>query len=142
MGHRLPTAGVFVIQREVVGREERYLERAFGEEYLDYKERVRRWAGCAQPVEFTPNGLLVQAGVANLPSALLAVRYRSPSSRPPHASRRSQQSLEQDPLAPPAANIEPGSRQQLSAGLGSAASGHCVLGPESHPNRRTLVGLG
>jgi hypothetical protein len=40
VGHRLPTAGVFVIQREVVGREERYLERAFGEEYLDYKERV------------------------------------------------------------------------------------------------------
>ena len=34
MGHRLPTAGVFVIQREVVGRDERYLERAFGEEYL------------------------------------------------------------------------------------------------------------
>jgi protein-S-isoprenylcysteine O-methyltransferase Ste14 len=35
---------LLVIQREVIGREERYLERTFGEEYLDYKRRVRRWA--------------------------------------------------------------------------------------------------
>ena len=34
---------VYVIQREVIGREERYLERTFGEEYLDYKGRVRLW---------------------------------------------------------------------------------------------------
>ncbi len=34
---------LIVIQREVIGREERYLERTFGEEYLDYKARVRRW---------------------------------------------------------------------------------------------------
>ncbi len=34
---------VSVIQREVIGREERYLERTFGKEYLDYKGRVRRW---------------------------------------------------------------------------------------------------
>jgi protein-S-isoprenylcysteine O-methyltransferase Ste14 len=34
---------VSIIQREVIGREERYLERAFGAEYLAYKRRVRRW---------------------------------------------------------------------------------------------------
>jgi protein-S-isoprenylcysteine O-methyltransferase Ste14 len=34
---------LYVIQREVIGREERYLERTFGEEYLDYKRRVQRW---------------------------------------------------------------------------------------------------
>ena len=32
-----------VIQREIIGREERYLERTFREEYLAYKRRVRRW---------------------------------------------------------------------------------------------------
>jgi protein-S-isoprenylcysteine O-methyltransferase Ste14 len=38
----LPVA-VQVIQRGVIEREERYLERKFGEEYLRYKARVRRW---------------------------------------------------------------------------------------------------
>jgi protein-S-isoprenylcysteine O-methyltransferase Ste14 len=32
-----------VIDRAVIGREERYLERKFGGEYLDYKGTVRRW---------------------------------------------------------------------------------------------------
>jgi len=34
---------VYVIQREVIGREERYLERTFGEDYLSYRAQVRRW---------------------------------------------------------------------------------------------------
>jgi protein-S-isoprenylcysteine O-methyltransferase Ste14 len=38
----LPIA-LFVVQRGVIEREERYLERKFGDEYLDYKSRVRRW---------------------------------------------------------------------------------------------------
>jgi protein-S-isoprenylcysteine O-methyltransferase Ste14 len=38
----LPGA-LLVIQRGVIEREERYLERKFGEEYLRYKAQVRRW---------------------------------------------------------------------------------------------------
>ena len=34
---------MIVIQRGVVAREERYLERKFGDEYLRYKRQVRRW---------------------------------------------------------------------------------------------------
>lgn len=36
-------AAVAVIDRGVIDREERYLERRFGEPYLEYKRRVRRW---------------------------------------------------------------------------------------------------
>jgi protein-S-isoprenylcysteine O-methyltransferase Ste14 len=38
----LPVA-LLVIQRGVIEREERYLERKFSEEYLRYKAQVRRW---------------------------------------------------------------------------------------------------
>ena len=34
---------LIVMQRGVIEREERYLERKFGEKYLSYKSRVRRW---------------------------------------------------------------------------------------------------
>ncbi len=32
-----------VVQEYIIKREERYLERRFGQEFLDYKSRVRRW---------------------------------------------------------------------------------------------------
>ena len=32
-----------VVQRDVIGREERYLERKFSEEYIRYKTQVRLW---------------------------------------------------------------------------------------------------
>lgn len=32
-----------VVQKGIIEREERYLERKFGEEYLRYKQQVRRW---------------------------------------------------------------------------------------------------
>ena len=38
----LPVA-VLLIQRVVIRREEQYLENKFGQEYLDYKSKVRRW---------------------------------------------------------------------------------------------------
>ena len=34
---------MYVIQRDQIEREEQYLERIFGEEYLAYKTSVRRW---------------------------------------------------------------------------------------------------
>jgi protein-S-isoprenylcysteine O-methyltransferase Ste14 len=38
-----PAAFLIVIDRTVIAREEATLERLFGEQYLDYKSRVRRW---------------------------------------------------------------------------------------------------
>jgi protein-S-isoprenylcysteine O-methyltransferase Ste14 len=38
----LPVA-LLGIRRGVIEREEQYLERKFGEEYLSYKAQVRRW---------------------------------------------------------------------------------------------------
>lgn len=32
-----------LVQRGVIEREERYLEQKFGDEYMNYKSRVRRW---------------------------------------------------------------------------------------------------
>jgi protein-S-isoprenylcysteine O-methyltransferase Ste14 len=34
---------ILIIRFAVIGAEERYLERRFGEQYLNYKQRVRRW---------------------------------------------------------------------------------------------------
>ena len=39
----LTVVAVFVIDRTVVKREEAYLQRRFGPQYLNYRERVRRW---------------------------------------------------------------------------------------------------
>jgi protein-S-isoprenylcysteine O-methyltransferase Ste14 len=38
----LPVA-IIVIRTQVIAREERYLEKKFGDEYLAYKAKVRRW---------------------------------------------------------------------------------------------------
>ena len=35
--------GLVLTDRLIITREERYIERKFGEEYLNYKRRVRRW---------------------------------------------------------------------------------------------------
>lgn len=34
---------LIVVQRGIIEREERYLTRKFGDEYLHYKQKVRRW---------------------------------------------------------------------------------------------------
>jgi protein-S-isoprenylcysteine O-methyltransferase Ste14 len=39
----MTAVSVVVISRYAIRREEHYLERLFGESYLDYKQRVRRW---------------------------------------------------------------------------------------------------
>lgn len=39
----LTPASIIVISRYAIRREERYLEELFGQQYLEYKQRVRRW---------------------------------------------------------------------------------------------------
>lgn len=39
----LTPASIVVISRYAIRREECYLEKLFGQQYLDYKKRVRRW---------------------------------------------------------------------------------------------------
>lgn len=34
---------LLTVQEYIIKREEKYLERAFGQEYIDYRHRVRRW---------------------------------------------------------------------------------------------------
>lgn len=34
---------LLIVQEYIIKREEKYLERRFGQEYLDYKSKVRRW---------------------------------------------------------------------------------------------------
>jgi protein-S-isoprenylcysteine O-methyltransferase Ste14 len=34
---------VYLLQQQVIRREEAYLEQKFGDSYLAYKRRVRRW---------------------------------------------------------------------------------------------------
>jgi protein-S-isoprenylcysteine O-methyltransferase Ste14 len=34
---------LLIIQEYIINREEKYLHRRFGQEYLDYKTKVRRW---------------------------------------------------------------------------------------------------
>src|SRR5262249_36835101 len=43
-------AAVALIHYVVIPREEQYLERRFGAQYLDYKASVRRWLQAAQPL--------------------------------------------------------------------------------------------
>lgn len=39
----MTVASVLVISRYAIRREERYLEQQFGQDYRDYRQRVRRW---------------------------------------------------------------------------------------------------
>jgi protein-S-isoprenylcysteine O-methyltransferase Ste14 len=39
----LSVLAIFLLQWGVISREETYLERKFGEDYISYKSRVRRW---------------------------------------------------------------------------------------------------
>ena len=69
---------LIVMQRGVIEREERYLERRFGDEYRRYKTCVRHWVlRHRQSRGLTPPGPGVRHGTAQDPATRIALAMRS-----------------------------------------------------------------